>query len=139
MLIAIDPKRKPRLTISMPPPTVEEGENLLVISFDGSARVKRKSGAYSAIVWKLLEWNIVAAASEYAMDLTVNGAEYSGLLLGFDLLDKQTRGRIIICGNSNWCSARCRVRSVVRRRGYSCYDTRRCKGSSRVQSTSSYT
>ena len=101
MLIAIDPKRKPRLTISMPPPTVEEGENLLVISFDGSARVKRKSGAYSAIVWKLVEWTIVQTASEYAIDLTVNAAEYRGLLLCFDLLNKQTMGRIITCVDSN--------------------------------------
>ena len=50
MLISIARKRQPRLTISMPPPTVKEGENLLVISFDGSAHVKRKIGAYSAIV-----------------------------------------------------------------------------------------
>ena len=50
MLIAIDPKRQPRLTILLPPPTVEEGESLIVINCDGSARAKRKCGAYSAIV-----------------------------------------------------------------------------------------
>ena len=44
---------------------------------------------------------IVAAASEYAVDLTVNEAEYRGLLLGFDLLADQTRGRVVICGDSN--------------------------------------
>ena len=43
----------------------------------------------------------MAAASEYAMDLTVNTAKYSGLLLWFDLLDRQTRKQIIICGDSN--------------------------------------
>ena len=43
----------------------------------------------------------MAAALEYAMYITVNVAEYSGLLLGLDLLDEQTRGRIIICGDSN--------------------------------------
>ena len=79
MLIAIAPKRQPRLTISISPPTVEEIENFLVISFDGAARVKRKSGAYSAIVWKLSEWTFVEAASENAMDLTVYAAEYCGL------------------------------------------------------------
>ena len=79
MLIAIAPKRQPRLTILMPPPTMEEGESLLVVSFDGSSRVKRKSGAYSAIVWKLSEWTFVEAASENAMDLTVYAAEYRGL------------------------------------------------------------
>ena len=35
------------------------------------------------------------------MDLTVNAAEYRGLLLGLDLLDTHTRGQIIICGESN--------------------------------------
>ena len=85
----------------MPPPTIEVDESLLVISFGGSARVKKKCGAYTAIVWKLPEWTIVAAASEFAMDLTVNEAEYRGLLLGFDLLVDQTSERVIICGDSN--------------------------------------
>ena len=31
----------------------------------------------------------------------MNTAEYRGMLLGFDLLDGQTRGRITICGDSN--------------------------------------
>ncbi|CAI5722522.1 unnamed protein product [Peronospora farinosa] len=101
VLIAIAPRKQPRQTLSMPPPTVEEDESLLVVSFDGSARTKRKGGSYSAIIWKLPEWTIVAAASEYATDLKVNEAEYRGLLLGFDLLENQTRGRVIICGDSN--------------------------------------
>ena len=50
MLIAIAPQKQPRQTISMPPPTVKQNEQLLVVSFDGSARVKRKGGSYSAIV-----------------------------------------------------------------------------------------
>ena len=86
MLIAIAPQKQPKHTISMPPPTVQDGESLWVVSFDESDRTKRKGGAYSAIVWKLPEWKIVAAAAEYATDLTVNEAEYRGLLLGFDLL-----------------------------------------------------
>ena len=43
----------------------------------------------------------MAAASEVLPDLTVNEAEYRGLLLCFDLLTDQTRGRVIICGDSN--------------------------------------
>ena len=81
--------------------TVEEGDNILVVSFDGSDRVKRKSGAYSAIVCKLPEWTIVKPTSEYEMDLTVNTDECRGLFLGFDLFDRDTRGRIIICGDFN--------------------------------------
>ncbi|GMF33493.1 unnamed protein product [Phytophthora fragariaefolia] len=100
-LIAIAPVKEPRQTIVRPPPTVEEDERLLVASFDGSARTKRSSGAYSAIIWRLPEWTIVSAASGYSPDLTVNEAEYRGLLLCFDLLATMDRGRIVICGDSN--------------------------------------
>uniref|UniRef100_H3H490 Uncharacterized protein n=1 Tax=Phytophthora ramorum TaxID=164328 RepID=H3H490_PHYRM len=100
-LIAIAPVKQPRQTITMPPPTIGADETLLVASFDGSARVKRSGGAYSAIIWKLPEWTISTAASEYMPDLTVNEAEYRGLLLCFDLLSTMDRGRIVICGDSN--------------------------------------
>ena len=53
ILIADAPRKQPRQTISMPPPTVEEEEYLWLAIFDGSARVKRKCGACSAIVWRL--------------------------------------------------------------------------------------
>ena len=72
MLIAIASKKQPRQTISIPPPTVEEEENLWVASLDGSARVKRKCGACSAIVGRLTGWKIVAAAYEVVLDLNVN-------------------------------------------------------------------
>ena len=101
MLIAIAPRKQPKHTIRMPTSTVEKGESLLVVNFDGFARTKRKGGACSAIVWKLPEWKIVNVAAEYATDLTVNEAKYRGLRLGFDLLADQARGRIIICGDSS--------------------------------------
>ncbi|POM66018.1 LOW QUALITY PROTEIN: Reverse transcriptase [Phytophthora palmivora] len=85
----------------MPPPTVEPNERLLVVSFDGSARVKRSGGAYSGIVWSLPEWTVISAASKYQLDITVNEAEYHGLLLCLDLLSDMDRGRLIICGDSN--------------------------------------
>ncbi|OWZ04924.1 reverse transcriptase [Phytophthora megakarya] len=100
-LVAIAPKKQPRKMITMPPPTIEPDENLWVVSFDGSARVKRSGGAYSAVVWKLPEWTVVEAMSEYMPDLTVNEAEYRGLILGFDLLSTLDRGRVVICGDSN--------------------------------------
>ena len=45
MLIAIAPRKQPKYTIIKPPPTVEEGESLSMVSFDGSFRTKRKGGA----------------------------------------------------------------------------------------------
>ncbi|POM76149.1 Reverse transcriptase [Phytophthora palmivora] len=98
ILISIAPGEPPRQVISMPPPTVEPDERLLVVSFDGSARVKRSGGSYSGIVWSLPKWTVISAAS---LDLTVNEAEYHGLLLCLDLLSDMDRGRLIICGDSN--------------------------------------
>ncbi|GMF14950.1 unnamed protein product [Phytophthora fragariaefolia] len=103
ILTSIAPRKQPRQVISMPPPTVESNEELLVVSFDGSARVKRGGGAFSAIVWNLPDWIVISGASEYKTNLTVNEAEYHGLLLCFDLLAKQhvDRNILIICGDSN--------------------------------------
>ena len=52
-------------------------------------------------MWKFPEWKIVNVAPEYATDLTVKQAEYRGLLLYFDLLADQPRGRIINCVDYN--------------------------------------
>ncbi|ETP28422.1 hypothetical protein F442_22284, partial [Phytophthora nicotianae P10297] len=101
ILSSIAPRKQPRQQTPAVIPTVERDEELLVVSFDGSARVKRGGGACSAILWKLPEWTAVAAESKYLPDLTVNEAEYQGLLLGLDLLSSLDRGRLIIHGDSN--------------------------------------
>ncbi|KAE8885766.1 hypothetical protein PF010_g23992 [Phytophthora fragariae] len=100
-LIAIAPRKEPRRKIQAPIPTVYPGECLWVVSFDGSARVKRGGGAYSAILWKLPEWTVVRARSEYEDGLTVNEAEYRGLLLCMDLLEGENQQRLVVCGDSN--------------------------------------
>ena len=98
MLIAISPRKDCRLKISTPPPTVEADEKLLFASFDGPARIKKRWGSYSTVIWKLPEWTILAAESRYALDLTVNEAEYNGLLLCFELLADLNRGQVILWG-----------------------------------------
>ncbi|ETO83121.1 hypothetical protein F444_02808 [Phytophthora nicotianae P1976] len=100
-LSSIAPWKQPRQLIPAVLPTVEQGKELLVVSFDGSARVKRGGGACSTIVWKLPEWIVIAAEPKYLPDLMVNEAEYQGLLLGFDLLSSLDWVRLIICGDSN--------------------------------------
>ncbi|KAE8914804.1 hypothetical protein PF005_g11180 [Phytophthora fragariae] len=100
-LIAIAPRKEPRRKIQAPIPTVYPGESLWVVSFDGSARVKRGGGAYSAILWKLPEWTVVRARSEYVDGLTVNEAECRGLLLCMDLLEGEAQQRLVVCGESN--------------------------------------
>ncbi|OWY91459.1 reverse transcriptase, partial [Phytophthora megakarya] len=74
-LISIAPKKEPRRKIQALIPTIRQDDKLYVVSFDGSARVKRGGGAYSAIL------------SGYAEGLTVNETEYHGLLLCLDLVE----------------------------------------------------
>ncbi|OWZ05746.1 reverse transcriptase [Phytophthora megakarya] len=100
-LISIAPKKEPRRKIQAPISIIRRDEELYVVSFDGSARVKRGGGAYSAILWKLPEWRVLKARSGYAEDLTVNEAEYHGLLLCLDLLEDLDPRRLVICGDSN--------------------------------------
>ncbi|OWZ10119.1 reverse transcriptase [Phytophthora megakarya] len=100
-LISITPKKEPRRNIQAPIPTVRSDEDLYVTSFDGSARVKRDGGVYSAILWKLPEWTVVKARSGYTEGLPVNEAEYHGLFLCLDLLEGTDPLRLVICGDSN--------------------------------------
>ncbi|OWZ08023.1 LOW QUALITY PROTEIN: hypothetical protein PHMEG_00019499 [Phytophthora megakarya] len=81
-----------RATFTLDPRDLRSDKDLYVTSFDGSARVKRGEGAYSAILWKLPECTV---------DLTINEAEYHGLLLCLDLLEGTDPLRLVICGDSN--------------------------------------
>ncbi|KAE8908954.1 hypothetical protein PF005_g26253 [Phytophthora fragariae] len=87
--------------MSIPRPVVNIGDKVYVISFDGSAKAKREGGAFGAIIWKLSGWTVEKAASGYDVDLTVNEAEYRGLLLALDLLNGLDVQRLIVCGDSN--------------------------------------
>ncbi|POM73482.1 Reverse transcriptase [Phytophthora palmivora] len=100
-LIQISPKKEPRRKIQTPIPAIRADEERYVVSFDGSARVKRGGGAYSAILWKLPEWTVIQARSAYAENLTVNEAEYHGLLLCLYLLSLVDHKRVVFCGDSN--------------------------------------
>ncbi|OWZ01916.1 reverse transcriptase [Phytophthora megakarya] len=101
VLISIAPKKEPRRKIQAPIPTIRRDEELYAVSFDGSARVKRGGGAYSAILWELPERKVLKSRSGYAEGLTVNEAEYHGLLLCLDLLEDLDPQRLVICGDSN--------------------------------------
>ncbi|POM69477.1 Reverse transcriptase [Phytophthora palmivora] len=118
-LIQISPKKEPRRKIQTPIPVIQANEELYVVSCDGSARVKRGGGAYSAILWKLPEWTVIQARSAYAEDLTVNEAEYHALLLCLDLLSTVDRKRVVFCGDSNLVirQVRAQITAVVTRPG----------------------
>jgi len=101
VLEEIAPKKSPSRITTIRIPAIVAEEQLHVVSFDGSAKSKREGGAFSAVVWKLPGWEVVRAASGYATDLTVNEAEYRGMLLGYLLLEGLDVVRLIVGGDSN--------------------------------------
>ncbi|GMF29423.1 unnamed protein product [Phytophthora fragariaefolia] len=58
-------------------------------------------GVIAASITSRTEVDLVLARSGYAEGLTVNDAEYHGLLLCLDQLEGEDRRRLIICGDSN--------------------------------------
>ncbi|KAE8895777.1 hypothetical protein PF005_g28453 [Phytophthora fragariae] len=94
-------RHRPTKIIMIPTPRLQNGETLHVLSFDGSAKPKREGGAFEAVLWEVPGWEVVKAASGYDTDLTVNEAEYRGLLLGCELLHNEDVKRLIVCGDSN--------------------------------------
>ncbi|OWZ20245.1 reverse transcriptase [Phytophthora megakarya] len=54
-----------------------------------------------AIVWSLPGWKVVKARSGYLESLTVNEAEYNGLIPGLDMLENLDRKRLVICDEFN--------------------------------------
>ncbi|GMF43517.1 unnamed protein product [Phytophthora fragariaefolia] len=96
VLEEISPRKRPPRTAVIPVPSVAPDEER-----HGSDNAKREGGAFSAVVWKLLGWEVARAASRYATGLTVNEAEYRGLLLGCSLLQQLEVSRLVVCRDSN--------------------------------------
>ncbi|OWZ18046.1 LOW QUALITY PROTEIN: reverse transcriptase [Phytophthora megakarya] len=97
----IAPRTRPSKTATISVLKIGPTESPYVISFDGSARVKREGGAFSAVAWQLLNWDVVKAASGYAEGLTVSEVDYRGMLLGLSLLEYLDVARLIICDDLN--------------------------------------
>ncbi|OWY96356.1 reverse transcriptase [Phytophthora megakarya] len=100
-LTEIAPRKEPKRRIRTPIPTVDRDEELWVISFDGSARVKRGGVRSVRSYGSLPGWEVVKAGSGYHESLTLNEAEYNGLILGLDMLEDLDHRRLVICGDSN--------------------------------------
>ena len=88
-------------TLVSPFPQIPREYDGYVATFDGAVRTKAPiAGAYSAILWKLPNWDIVYAASFYEPDLTVNDSEYSGMNAVLNIALEHTVRDLILCGNS---------------------------------------
>ncbi|OWZ15999.1 LOW QUALITY PROTEIN: reverse transcriptase [Phytophthora megakarya] len=77
-----------------------------VLSFDGTAKVSTRRGSCGCILWKLPGWQVVKAEGYILEGVTVNDAEYHGLILGLKLAMKsrslwQSAHGLINCNQPN--------------------------------------
>ncbi|POM59261.1 reverse transcriptase [Phytophthora palmivora] len=88
-----------------PPPVIsvevlEEDFKGYVLSFDGAAKTSTRQGSWGCIIWELPGWRIVSAQGFPLEDVTVNDAEYHGLLKGLILVSERGISEIVVVGDS---------------------------------------
>ncbi|OWZ10371.1 reverse transcriptase [Phytophthora megakarya] len=71
-----------------------------VLSFDGAAKTSTRQGSCGCIIWKLPGWKVVTAQGFVLEDVTVNGAEYHGLLKGLTMVAERGIPDVVVVGDS---------------------------------------
>ncbi|KAE8993020.1 hypothetical protein PR001_g20782 [Phytophthora rubi] len=71
-----------------------------VLSFDGAAKTSTRQGSCGCIIWELPGWDILAAHGFILKDVTVNDAEYYGLLKGLPLASEREIRDLVVVGDS---------------------------------------
>lgn len=79
----------------------------LVVSFDGSANLKTNAGSASFVVWQLPSWTPVYPAGLALTDVTVNKAEYCGLLSGLRHVLALGVTSVVVIGDSRLVIEQC--------------------------------
>ncbi|TYZ67792.1 hypothetical protein PybrP1_012412 [[Pythium] brassicae (nom. inval.)] len=76
-------------------------------NFDSSAKLKTNVGSASFIAWKLPEWVPVHSEGIVLTDVTVNEAEYRGLLAGLDWVRSRGTTGLLVIGDSRLAIGQC--------------------------------
>ncbi|POM66404.1 Aspartic protease, partial [Phytophthora palmivora] len=71
-----------------------------ILSFDGAAKTSTRQGSCGCILWRLLGWENLDAQGFILGNVTVNDAEYHGLLKGLTLAIEQGVQDIVVVGDS---------------------------------------
>ncbi|GMF62956.1 unnamed protein product [Phytophthora fragariaefolia] len=71
-----------------------------ILSFDGSAKTSTRLGSCGCIPWQLPGWNVIEARGYILTNVTVNDAEYSGLLNGLEMALERGIQDIVVVGDS---------------------------------------
>jgi hypothetical protein len=80
-----------------------------VLSFDGAAKTSTRRGSCGCVIWKLPGWHVQSGHGFILDDVTVNDAEYHGLLKGLDLLLERNILDVVIVGDSRMSSSKCKA------------------------------
>ncbi|GMF44970.1 unnamed protein product [Phytophthora fragariaefolia] len=88
-----------------PPPVIsvemlDDSYTGYVLSFDGAAKTSTHQGSCGCVVWELHGWYSLRAHSFILEDVTVNDAEYHGLLKGMELMSERNVQDLVVVGDS---------------------------------------
>ncbi|KAE9263352.1 hypothetical protein PR003_g33185, partial [Phytophthora rubi] len=72
----------------------------VVLSFDGAAKTSTKQGSCGCILWQLPEWTILDTRGFILNGVTVNDAEYYGLLKGLGMALEHNIQDLVAVGDS---------------------------------------
>ncbi|POM61219.1 hypothetical protein PHPALM_29801, partial [Phytophthora palmivora] len=97
-LIPTKGRVKPPLPISIE--MLEADYEGYILSFDGVAMTSTRQGSCGCILWRLPGWEILDAQGFILGNVTVNDAEYHGLLKGLTLAIEQGVQDIVVVGDS---------------------------------------
>ena len=81
-----------------------------VLSFDGAAKLKSNAGSASFVLWHLPAWRVVYAKGVHLTGVTVNEAEYQGLLKGVEYVQTRSDPAIrdlVVIGDSRIVIQQC--------------------------------
>ncbi|GMF35728.1 unnamed protein product [Phytophthora fragariaefolia] len=69
----------------------------IFLSYDGAAKTSTRRGSCGCILWQLPDWKVLEARGFTLDDVSVNDAEYNGLLKGVQMaLDRQVENLVVV-------------------------------------------
>ncbi|POM70583.1 Reverse transcriptase [Phytophthora palmivora] len=89
-------KAPPVISIEM----LEADYSGLVLSFDGAAKTSTRIGSCGCVLWQLPEWKVLDARGYILDGVTVNDAEYFGLLRGLAMARDRGIQDLVVVGDS---------------------------------------
>ncbi|GMF53847.1 unnamed protein product [Phytophthora fragariaefolia] len=86
-------RKPPVLSVKM----IDDTYQGIVLGFDGAAKTSTRRGSCGCILWPLPGWKVLLTRGFILDDVSVNDAEYNGLLKGAQMaLDRQVENLVVV-------------------------------------------